>query len=124
MEVQTYRSKPQIKEAVQFDGTTTGKCYIATWMESCGRKDDYHGIERRHDGNTLLINTKQGASVVKPTDYLIRNPDGEFYPCSAKTFESSYELVTEEDSNVEGGLVIRIPRSFIEETRAVIKEFL
>ncbi len=123
MQVQTYQTKPQIKEAVQFDGTTKCECYIATWMESCGRKDDYHGTERRHDGHTLLINTKQGAQALGPTDYIIRNPDGEFYPCNAKTFESSYELITDSKQK-DDGMVIHIPKSFITEVKALVKEWL
>lgn len=46
-----------------------------------------------HLGAPLLLNTKTGRQVAYEGDYIITNPDGERYPCNARTFLDTYEPV-------------------------------
>lgn len=41
----------------------------------------------------FLVETLEGTMRGKEGDYLIRGIAGEFYPCDAKIFESSYDLL-------------------------------
>lgn len=45
---------------------------------------------RLYNGVETTIPTKLGEQPLRPGDWLIRNPDGEVYPCPADTFLSTY----------------------------------
>lgn len=53
---------------------------------------DCHDVDRILDANTRsLAQTLEGVMVAEPGDYIIRGVQGEFYPCKADIFESTYE---------------------------------
>lgn len=91
LEVSTFRKKPVVIEAVQFNGSNGAA--IAEW---CGGRwlkrpkpsdpTDVHEF--------IQIPTLEGVMVADVGDWIIRGVAGEFYPCKPETFETTYEPVT------------------------------
>ena len=80
--IKRYRTMPVEKEALQYTGDNG-----ETVKHFAGDK------VRKYEGKILQVITKQGWSHLNPNDYLIKNPDGEFYPCNPRTFNNTYEEV-------------------------------
>ncbi len=81
-----YRSKPTIKEAVQYTG------------ENLEEVMQFIGLDRKAppiEGMTLVIHTLEGNIHVAINDYIIKGIKGEFYPCRADIFLASYEAIYE-----------------------------
>lgn len=78
-----YRKKPVIIEAFRL-----GVESIPKWFEvkSC---------ELDKDGKVLnvYISTLEGTMKANRGDYIIKEVNGEIYPCKADIFEKTYELV-------------------------------
>lgn len=86
-----YRKKSTVK-AVQWN--PEGQMYSEDVFVQWGISPHNPDQERNTRG---AINTKQGWQNVNVGDWLITNPDGERYPCNNKTFEETYEEVTNDD---------------------------
>lgn len=82
-----YRKLPVIIEAVKWEGT----------YDSLGEVAEFLGFSPHYNncGNPepelLYIPTLEGEMTASKGDYIIRGIKGEFYPCKADVFESSYE---------------------------------
>lgn len=97
-----YRHRPHVIEAQQFKGGVIEAAPILNWINSnggkgvwCGATQPYVKSERRiaHPGlpETLRIRTRKGWELIPVGDYVIRNEQGEFEPCSSIIFERNYE---------------------------------
>ena len=91
MKLSKYRSRPVVKEAVQFDGSTASQKEIEEW--SAGRVRGFYTPQGYLAG--LRVETLEGNMDAEGGDWIIRGLRGEFYPCKPDVFEKSYELVME-----------------------------
>ena len=86
-----YQKKPVIIEAVQWNGRKIicppGPDWFATAEET--------GVMRLA-GDTLLVETSEGAMSARPGDWIIRGVEGEIYPCKNSVFAKTYDKVTED----------------------------
>lgn len=82
-----YRSKPVIKEAVQW----TGKNYQEVLDFT---SEDVRIIKPWHD-RAFIIPTPEGDMRACIGDYIIKGLRGELYPCKPDIFEESYEKIEE-----------------------------
>jgi len=83
-----YRKKPVVVEAVQWTG------------------ENHTEIVRfvTHDGKRLAafslcemyIKTLEGDMIAAPGDWIIKDVNGEFYPCKPDIFEKTYERMEED----------------------------
>lgn len=85
-----YRSKPVIKEAIQW----TGKNYEAVMNFT----SDKLGIIKPWHDRSFLIPTLEGEMRADLGDYIIKGLKGEFYPCKPDIFEMTYEKVEQHGS--------------------------
>lgn len=81
-----FRKKPVVIEAEQFDGTEDSVVRILAMGNKKAR-----AIQAV--GNTLVINTLEGAMEAVPGDWIICGVQGELYPCKPDIFEATYERV-------------------------------
>ncbi len=86
-QIKTYRKKPIIIEAIQYNGGTKKQAkLIINWSKG---KVAFSSIQDK-----LLVETLEGAGMVAiKGDYIIKGIKGEFYPCKSDVFEASYENV-------------------------------
>src|SRR5574343_1937154 len=117
-----FRKKPVEIEAMQWDGTAAGATHIINWVldgngtaryhdvpsgESCPTRfahTDQGGPHRycscgwAEGGDTIVIDTREGAMAAASGDWVIREPyptdDRCFYPCKPDIFAQTYEPVT------------------------------
>lgn len=83
--VQKYRKKPVVIEAMQF--TDEGAALeILEWIGG----DSYAANDE-----TLRIPTLEGEMTAQYDDWIIRGVQGEFYPCKPNIFEATYEEVSD-----------------------------
>ena len=84
-----YRKKPIVIEAVQLKDKSIIE--IINWTT------DYINVEIDTDENDniigMIIPTLEGAMKASMNDYIIKEIQGEFYPCKPEIFEQTYELV-------------------------------
>jgi len=87
--MKSYRKKPVVIEAIQWDGS--GKSY-ADLCEFMGTK-----LTGNMNGETTIqeleILTLEGTMLALKGDYIIRGLKGECYPCKPDIFEASYDEV-------------------------------
>ncbi len=83
-----YRTKPVIKEAIQFTGTNSTE--VEAWGVGLACKIPF-GV--KFGGKEMVIHTLEGDMVASPGDYIIQGLRGEFYPCKPDIFEKTYEKV-------------------------------
>ena len=86
--IQKYKKKPVVIEVVQFIGSN--------YKEVC----DFVGKELQKLYNlggvlSLIIPTLEGNMKAERGDYIIKEVNGEFYPCKPDIFEKTYEIVEE-----------------------------
>lgn len=86
MNVQQFRKKPVVIQAVQFDGTNFNE--LLDWIASDGITQPY----ARSGG--IYIPTLEGDMRADLGDYVIKGVTGEFYPCKPGIFELTYERVS------------------------------
>lgn len=88
MNVQRYRKKPVVVEAVQWDGTIEEATAIIDWILDNGGTARYRDeFEEGH----IAIDTLEGTMALRPTCWAIRGIAGEFYPCDPDVFAGSYD---------------------------------
>ena len=80
-----YKSKPVIIEAIQYDGKNH--------MEIL--KIGGHGgpIFKVTEIQKLIIKTLEGDMDARPTDWIIKGTEGEYYPCKDSVFQRKYEAI-------------------------------
>lgn len=81
-----YRKKPVEVEAVQF---TDDDYRTLASIGSMGLKPDVKYYPLR-----MEIETLEGVMTAHLGDYIIKDVNGEFYPCKPDIFEKTYEEVT------------------------------
>ena len=112
----TYRKRPVVIEAEQWDGTASSAGRIIDWALALGgtiryrdhagapgclgahengpfRYCDQRGCDWLETGADLAINTLEGTMTASPGDWIIRGVAGEFYACKPDIFEATYEAV-------------------------------
>jgi len=83
-----YREKRIAVEAVKWDGNKISE--VPEWISTAlGLSPNIPGAIMRMD-NVIHIFTKNGMIIAYPGDYIVRNLDGEIYPCSSGLFEITY----------------------------------
>lgn len=83
---QTFRKKPVVIEAVQWDGkASTANAFL-------GDKWWWSGLP---GAGAIIIPTLEGKHICSPGDWIIKGVKGEFYPCKPDIFAATYELVEE-----------------------------
>lgn len=73
-----YRKKPIEVQAVQWNGENVGE--VLGFCKGA-----------RIEGDSIFIDTLEGAMEAKKEDYIIKGVKGEFYPCKPDIFEATYE---------------------------------
>lgn len=101
MNVYSYRARPVIIEAVQWDGSMAmadgievwsngvTQCY-ARWAQEPELKDTDKGLEI-----ALYITTPEGTMRADPRDWIAKGTRGEFYAIKPDVFAANYEKVVE-----------------------------
>lgn len=89
--MKTYRKKPVLVNAMQFDGSEESARRIIEWMS-----ENSNAVDRgfRRSLPHLLIHTLEGIMRAEPGDFIICGVNGEFYPCKPDIFEKTYEEVS------------------------------
>lgn len=85
---QQFRTKPAHVEAMQWDGTAEGATPIIDWVLAGG------GTARFRDwawGNEIVADAGEVLLVAVAGDWIVRKSFGEFVPCTAETFDATYE---------------------------------
>lgn len=91
-----YRKKPVVIEAIQFKDLDD-YMKICNWIDG---SDSTLSASETVEFRTpiMLINTLEGTMAANPGDYIIKGVQGEFYPCKPDIFETTYEVVSNEES--------------------------
>jgi len=79
-ELQKYRKKPVVIEAIQWDGTNCD--FIEKWTG--------HAFASTGRGQAI-VRTLEGAMNVPPNAWIIKGVKGEFYSCDSEVFAETYE---------------------------------
>lgn len=80
-----YRTKPIIKEAVQWTGNNLDE--LRAFVPEAFRHNKIH--------QPMGIVTFEGVMTISEGDWIIKGVKGEFYPCKPDVFEATYEAVDE-----------------------------
>ena len=78
----SFRKKPALIEAVQWDGDFNTASAFMDCEFSVG------------DDKSLFIPTLEGEMEAHVGDWIIRGVQGEFYPCKPDIFEQTYEVAS------------------------------
>ena len=89
--IQKYREIPEVIEAVQWLGGNQKEV-----GDFIGCHD--HEFRKPYEDKRLTIYTLGGNISVNLDEYIIKNIQGEFYPCKSDIFKKTYELV-------DGGII-------------------
>jgi hypothetical protein len=88
-DMQKFRKKPVVIEAVQADGTPDINRKIIDWTR--GSRTPASMDKHPDHGSRLSIATLEGAMWVSPGDWIIKGINGEFYPCKPDVFAATYD---------------------------------
>ena len=81
-EIQKWRKKPVVIEAMKYDGTQ--ECFMALRDWGCPMHDVNHQ-------NGYSLYTKEGVLHPTPGCYIIKGIENEFYPCDSDIFAKTYD---------------------------------
>ncbi len=91
----SYRKKPVVIQAAQWDGTAEGAIQIIDWILTGEHAARYH--DKTDDVPNakieIAIDTLEGTITASPGDWIIQGVKGEFYPCKPDIFAATYEPV-------------------------------
>lgn len=87
-----FRTKPVVKEAIQFTGQSSINVMTNTWKKSFLDVADF---DAENEKENFFIETLEGTHCVSLYDWVIKGLNGEFYPCKPDIFEKTYEAVNE-----------------------------
>ena len=85
-----YKMKPLIIEAVQWTGFNIDE------VKSFVGETLHYGIMHTKDNETyvnMIIETSNGNQFCTKGDFIIKDANGEFYPCKPDIFDKTYETV-------------------------------
>ena len=95
-----YRKKPVIIEAIRLKKTQIS---VREIVELMGEKVDtnnkmelvkfYEFCDTIFDRGYMEIKTLEGVMTAKTGDYIIKDVEGEIYPCKPDIFEKTYEVI-------------------------------
>lgn len=88
MSSNTYRKKPVLIEAMQFQPVGSSGDDAAQVESWCGGE-----VVVDDQGYCLIVKTLEGCMRASPGDWIIRGVAGEFYPCKPDIFEKTYDPV-------------------------------
>lgn len=80
-------------EAAQWDGTVSGAVPIIRWIL------DNKGVAKPHNGDSIEIETSGGIQYAYQDFWIVRGPEGGFYPVEPNQFEEEYEVVYSDPSH-------------------------
>ena len=92
----SYRKKPVVIEARQYDGSAASATPIINWALAENSTITFHcsdGGDCRSTRHKLRIPTLEGSMFADAGDWIIRGVQGEFYPCKPDIFAETYEPV-------------------------------
>lgn len=98
----TYRKRPVVVEAMNWDGTPESATPIINWMlandTTATWSEPYEALDRDgivHPafGGGIKIQTLEGTMVASVGDWIIKGTRGEFYPCKPGPFADTFEPV-------------------------------
>jgi len=87
-----YKKKPVVIDAIQWDGTKSGKNKITDIFTNL-RTVQQSGSLYKDEMTGWSIETLEGCHAVSKGDYIIKGIKGEFYPCKPDIFELTYDAV-------------------------------
>ena len=90
-----FRKKPVVIEAHQTPAINQLAEKFLTWAEDVGLDTDFQpeGPRPGTERGCFYIQTLEGVMLARPSDYVIKGVNGEFYPCKPDIFEKTYEPV-------------------------------
>jgi hypothetical protein len=88
-EVQRFRKKPVVIEAVQVTGENRRE--VAVWIRENGGNSDGMCGDSECQECMVRIFTLEGTMTASDGDWIIKGVNGEFYPCKPDIFEATYE---------------------------------
>lgn len=89
MTVKKYRAKPVVKKAIQFNGNNCFDC-----LKFMNRASDIWEAELQERDHPYVY-TPHGNIAPAKGDYIVKEPNGEFYVFRQEEFEKTYEEVSE-----------------------------
>ena len=89
--IKKYRKKSVTIEAIQFVDNVDCILAIHKFMEQETTRINYED----KDNPYVKIETPKGTMKASVGDYIIKDVNGEFYPCKPDIFAKTYEEVTE-----------------------------
>ena len=87
LDIRRWRKRPVEIQAVQFDGTMKQGEQIAEWSHGKATPE-FNGGEV-----VLHVETLNGLTTAYSSDYIIRGPQGDFYPSTAGVFNTNNEAL-------------------------------
>ncbi len=84
LQVDRWRKKPVVIDAVKFTGPDGNGDEIVGWILE-------HGVDVGGEGREMLIHTLEGPHWARPGDWIIRGIDGEIYPVKDHIFRATYD---------------------------------
>ena len=97
MTIQTFRKKPVTIQALQYTGDNLAEVLAFTgkhpkWHDYFTSFEHYEEFVK-NDDMIFKIKTLEGTMKAVPGDWIIREVNGEHYPCKPDIFEKTYEVV-------------------------------
>jgi len=86
-----FRKRPVVIEAMQF--TRDNGQEVVDWIRSVGQAVNWNHFSK--NDQSLDIVTLEGVMLGSINDYIIKELQGEMYPCKPDIFLDSYEAVTD-----------------------------
>lgn len=85
-----YRTKPVVVEAMRFYADHLVMAEVARW---CGGRIGSEAKASDHTDVAYWIDvpTLDGVVKARPGDYIIKGPEGQFYPRKPESFKATYE---------------------------------
>lgn len=84
-----YVKNPIEIEAIQFDGTKDGANAVLAWIGSFGV--DANRVHKTDPEQGITIDGVHGQVEVKQGEWVIKQNDNDFYPCSDEVFQQNYK---------------------------------
>jgi len=89
-----FRKKPIEIEAIEFDGTEDNARHIATEFKVQPGQMMYYPPKGEFTPH-MDIRTLEGVFRANAGDWIIKDVNGEYYPCKSEIFEKTYDRVDE-----------------------------
>lgn len=86
MSAKSYRKKPVVVDAWQWDGSDNEAYLITAWIGQAQVRWD-------PTGTRIGIHTLEGTMWASPGDFIIKGIQGEFYPCKPDIFWGTYDEI-------------------------------